>query len=82
MVILYKEVDMSDVQHFVTQYSAAYVELVNLKYAAIFHKAHCTNSDCNVTLFSLRKTAQRLLRRVYPHEKKAAIEIWEQMPIV
>lgn len=73
---------MNDVQHFTSNYSEAYSELVNLKFAAIFHKANCHTSDCNVTLFSLRKTAKRLIRRVYPHEKKAAIEIWEQMPLV
>ena len=62
--------------------SRAYAELHNLKNAADFHKEHCQQSDCNVTLLSLKWTAHRLITHVWSTEKKAAIELVEQFPII
>ena len=64
-----------------SSYSGAYTELTNLLNVALYHKAHCTDADCGVTLFSLRKTGRRLVNYVWPQERKAAIEIWEQFPL-
>lgn len=47
-----------------TQISQELIEIENLKKTAQFHQYNCHDSECGVTLFMLKRTAERLVQLI------------------
>ena len=56
--------------------------IINLHNAAIFHKKHCEDENCNVSLMQLKMAAINLNRWTRTWEKDEANKLIKEMPIM
>lgn len=57
------------------RHSFAYIELINLRNIAKHHKEICNDPNCGISLYTLRNTAQRLVKAVWSNEIQGAWHI-------
>lgn len=64
---------MFNTEEVLIKHSHAYAQIINLIELSRYHKEHCAQSNCGVSIYLVKQVVDKLIRYTFPQERQDII---------